>query len=405
MKTMASPQDAASMPAILDAEPLTKTLQALVRINSVNPNYDGPKGGEALVIDWAEAFLKTHGLTPEQWEAAAGRPNLSLVIPGRDPSRTMLFETHVDTVSISGMSIEPLAAEVRDGRMWSRGTTDAKGQVAAMLHATVAAAQGDQPPRVNVQLVLVVDEEYGFIGVKSLVQRYQDKGTMPVAAVVGEPTGLLAVVAHKGSQRWWIEFEGRSAHSAKPHLGVNAIAHAAALVQKLETDYARELKQRRHPLVGCPTINVSIISGGTAGNLVPGSARILLDRRVLPGESRRQILDEFETIIRNLKEQIPELKVRQLDPILDDPPLESDVDHPFVKTACALSGRFGRSAEPGGVDYATDGSKLAQVGIPTIVVGPGSIDQAHTEDEWIELDELQAGAQYYYELMRAGPGS
>ena len=142
-----------SLPAsdLLSREALAATLAELVRIDSVNPAYGGPAGGEAKVIARAAEILRAAGIEPEIYEAAPGRPNLSAIIPGRDTSRTLAFITHVDTVSTKGMTIAPHGAEIRAGRLWGRGSTDAKGQVVAMLHAFLSAAAMDSPPPANVE--------------------------------------------------------------------------------------------------------------------------------------------------------------------------------------------------------------------------------------------------------------
>lgn len=357
-------------------------------------------------MEWVRAFLERLGLKPRLLDALPGRPNLTVRVEGEDDARTFLFETHVDTVSIRGMTIDPLGAEIRDGRLWGRGSTDAKGQVTAMLHALAAVVESGQKPPVSIQLVLAVDEESGFGGVNALASAY-NKGTepRPCAAIIGEPTELAVVIAHKGTHRWWIELSGRSAHSSKPHLGINAIRRAASLIEKIEGPYQDSLKQRSHPLLGSPTVNVSKIEGGTQVNFVPDRARILLDRRTLPGETRESVKAEFERMFAELKAADPQFNARHEDPLLIDPSLETSPDEPVVKRACELSMRFGRTAEPIGVPYGTDGSKLSEIGIPTLIIGPGNIDQAHTADEWIELAELQAGASYFHELMMTGPGA
>lgn len=401
--TPASSSSVSSSP-LLEVENLTETLRALVDINSVNPGFGGPEGGEAEVIRWVAAFLRDRGIGSEVRDALPGRPNLTARLPGRDRSRTLLVQTHVDTVSTAGMTVDPHAAELRDGRLWGRGATDAKGQVAALLHAFAALAESPEPPPINIELLLCVDEENGFGGsiawVAALPERDVSAHGRIVGAVVGEPTNLDVVSAHKGSHRWWIETKGRAAHSAMPHLGVNAIRHASALVELIESDYAAELKSRRHPLIGSPTINVSMIEGGTQVNMVPARARVLLDRRTLPGETVESVRAELDRVIARAREKFPDLNARQEPPLLVDPSLETPTGDPLVRAALAVARDFGASPEPRGVPYCTDGSKIAEAGIPTIVAGPGSIEQAHTADEWIDLRELQRGARFFHRLMR-----
>lgn len=392
---------------LLGREALTATLTPLVRIDSQNPSTGGPAGGEAAVMARAAEFLGDHGIQAELWEALPGRPNLTARIPGRDDSRTLLFETHVDTVSAAGMSIDPFGAVVREGRLWGRGSTDAKGQATAMLHALAALKDAGETPATGIELALVVDEEAGFGGVNALVRRLRERGRLGeiAGAVVGEPTGLEVVVAHKGSVRWRVELRGRSAHTSKPHLGVNAIRHAAALVELIEDRYAAKLRERSHPLLGHPTINVSMIDGGTQINLVPDRARLLLDRRTIPGETRAGVFGEMEELISELKSRFATAEAVQHEPLMVDPCLETDPGHPLVRAALRISAGLGRGGRPRGEPYCTDASKLSEAGIATIVAGPGSIDQAHTPDEWIELGELERGARFFYDLMRAEWGS
>lgn len=367
-----------------------------MRINSVNPACGGPEGGEAAVIAWVAEAVRGLGIEPTTWDAVPGRPNLTALLPGRDPSRVTLFFTHCDTVSIAGM-IDPFAGNLEGGRLWGRGSTDAKGQLVAMLHAFAAVALAPEPPPTSILFAVTIDEEAGFRGVKNLVAR----GLDVEAAVVGEPTGLEVVVAHKGTQRVWIEIRGRAAHSAKPRLGVNSIHHAAMIVRRIQEGLFSELQTRAHPLLGSPTINVSMINGGTQVNLVPERTRILIDRRTLPGETRESVAAEIEAILDDLRRTVPGFDAVQEPALMVDPPLETAPDHPLALAAMAVSRSMSRPDKPAGAPYGTDGSKLGEAGIPTIIVGPGSIDQAHTADEYIDVSELVAGALYYHALMRA----
>lgn len=391
----ATPQ---SLPRQLQPDHITSVLRELVRIDSVNPACGGSDGAEGRVVDWVERHLRDHGFSPERWDVHPGRPNLRVRIPGADDSRTLAFVTHTDTVAIKGMTIDPFGAEVRDGKLWGRGSTDAKGQVASMLCAFMALSEEKIRPPVGIELILTIDEELGFSGVRDVVAR----GIRPDAVVIGEPTSLDIVVAHKGTQRWWIEVSGRSAHSAKPHLGINSIHHAAHLIRLIQEDYTASLSQRNHPLLGSPTVNVSVIEGGTQVNLVPELTRILMDRRTLPGETRAIVEAEFAELFAAVKKTVPNFNARQMPALMVDPPLETKPDHPLVKSACTIAKTFGRAGEPIGVPYGTDGSKLSDIGIPTIVAGPGSIDQAHTADEFITLADLHEGALFHHQLMRAG---
>jgi acetylornithine deacetylase/succinyl-diaminopimelate desuccinylase-like protein len=388
----------------LSREPLIQTLGQLVRINSVNPAHGGPEGGEAQAMEYVAERLREFGIKSEIWEAMPGRPNLTARLRGRDGARTLLFETHLDTVSISGMAIDPFGAELREGRLWGRGATDAKAQATAMIHAFAAASERPGELPLNVELVLVSDEEAGFGGVNALVRRLRSEARLGeyAGAIVGEPTGLDIVVAHKGSARWWVEVSGRAAHSSKPELGVNAIRHAAALVEAFEGEYAARLRERTHEWVGSPTINVSKIEGGTQANLVPDRARMLLDRRMIPGETWEAVREEVEAAIETVRARFGKTRIVQEAPLIIDPCLEIDAEHALVRSAIEVARRIRADAGPCGVPYCTDASKLSAAGMPTIVAGPGSIDQAHTADEWMDLAELEHGAAFYFNLMSTG---
>lgn len=376
------------------------TLQSLVRINSVNPAYGGPTGGEREALEWAREFLAGVGVEArlEEW-GEGGRYNLRARLEGRTQAPPLLFETHIDTVSVSSMSIEPFGAAIDEGRLTGRGATDAKAQAAAMLHAIAAwAASGHRPER-PIELALVSDEEYGFGGAQELM----DRGLDAAGIVIGEPTDLRLVTTHKGTIRVWVQLEGKSAHGAKPHLGINAISMAAALVTAIDQEYAPELAQRHAPLLEPPTINVGIIEGGLQANLVPPRCRVHMDRRIIPGETEKQFIAEMELLLHRLHRRLPEFKATLEPPTLSAPAVATDPDHPLVRMVGATLAARGLSPEPVGVDYATDAAILADSGLPIVIVGPGSIDQAHTADEYVELEQVLAGAQLYAELIgRAG---
>lgn len=382
-------------PHWLGLRSLTDTLRQLVAIDSVNPDHGGPVGGERRVIEWAGAFVERLGLEPEIVDAAPGRPNLRVKLDGEQPGPPLLLTTHIDTVSVKGMDVDPFGAEVRGGRLYGRGATDAKAQAAAMLHAMAAwADSGRRPPR-SIELALVVGEETDFIGSKALLAN----GVHAAGIVVGEPTNLRVVTTHKGCVRWWIRFEGRSAHSAKPHLGVNAIGAAAELIHEIDRRYADLLRERSDAMLGPATINVARIEGGDQANLVPDRCRILLDRRTLPGETEQGVLDEMNSLFDAARKQFDMFHAIQEPPYLVAAPVRTDPDHPLVRQVQSVAADLGRPADPIGVDYATDASILAATGLPIVVVGPGSIDQAHRSDEFVQLDEVVAGAQFYFDLM------
>jgi acetylornithine deacetylase len=223
-----------------------------------------------------------------------------------------------------------------------------------------------------------MDEEHSFRGVVRLCE-----GLRADAAVVSEPTSLRAVVATKGVLRWRIVTRGKAAHSSKPHLGVNAIYGMARVLAALEEENER-LAAVRHPLVGSGTLSVGLIGGGTQVNVVPERCWIEVDRRLIPGEDPDKVFAEYRE----------RLGVDFEPPSISDIPLDTAPDSTIARVACAMLG-----TPPEGVPYGSDASKLSRAGIPSIVLGPGSIDQAHTADEWVALDEAEQALQVYRRIM------
>jgi acetylornithine deacetylase len=196
-------------------------------------------------------------------------------------------EAHMDTVAVVGMIIAPFEPAVQNGLLYGRGACDAKGGLAAMMHALILLRQHDEVPPCEVWLAAVVDEEVSFQGVLRLCEDLKAD-----AAIVAEPTEMRLVIAGKGVLRWKIRTRGKSAHSSKPHLGVNAISHMAEVIGAVDRETAR-LSHVAHPLLGPATANVGIIHGGVQVNLVPDRYEIEIDRRLLPFELPEAVLSEF----------------------------------------------------------------------------------------------------------------
>lgn len=376
--------------------PVIDTLQHLVRINSVNSAYDGGPG-EAELADWIAAFFAARGIpTERQSTVFPGRDNVLARLPGRDRTRTLVLEAHMDTVSISGMSVPPFDPVIRQGRLYGRGACDTKAGLAAMMHTLADLKQEGTVPPCDVLLAAVIDEEYSYRGVVRLCE-----GLQADAAIVAEPTELRAVIASKGVLRWAIEVQGKAAHSSKPHLGTNAIQHMRRVLEALEKDDAR-LSQRSHPLVGQPTCSVGVIRGGVQVNFVPDLCTIELDRRLLPGETAEAALAEYQEML----DALPGVTARNVQPLLlVDEALDTPPEATVAQVAAQTLAAMGLNAELCGVPYGSDASKLSRAGIPSIVFGPGSIDQAHAADEFIETDQVLTALDFYRRFVLNYPAS
>jgi acetylornithine deacetylase len=214
------------------------------------------------------------------------------------------------------------------------------------------------------------------------------------AALVAEPTGLRAVIASKGVLRWRIVVRGRAAHSGKPHLGVNAINHMARIVLAFEEDHQR-LAAHPHPLLGPATINVGVIHGGVQVNFVPDSCAIEIDRRLLPGETVAGVLAHYQSILDALRARHPSFDAFMEPPMLTDEALETAADSTAARLAGTLLTEMGLDGTPCGVPFSSDASKLSRLGIPSLVFGPGIIDQAHGAEEFVDLAEVERAHEFY----------
>jgi len=372
------------VPPPASMSPVLQTLADLVRINSVNSSYDGGPG-EGEVAAYVRRFFEQRGIETWEQEVFPGRPNVLARLPGLDSSRRIVLEAHTDTVSVKGMTIPPFEPVIREGRMYGRGSCDTKAGLATMMHAMASLKEEGITPPCEVVLAAAVDEEYSYRGVVRLCE-----GLKADAAIVAEPTELRAVIATKGVLRCRLVVHGRSAHSSKPHLGVNAITHMARVIAAIEADNER-MAAVQHPLVGCGTCNVGVITGGVQVNFVPDRCAIEIDRRLLPGEKAsdavahyRQLLQGLEGITGDVEEPL----------LLVDEALDTPAEAAVVQTALQVSRDLGLNAEPCGVPFGCDASKLARAGIPSIVFGPGSIDRAHTADEHIEIDQVEQALEF-----------
>lgn len=372
--------------------PLIQTLSDLVRINSVNSAYDGGPG-EAEVAAFVRRFFDQRGIETSEQVVFPGRNNVIVRLPGRTPGRRIVLEAHMDTVSVKGMTIPPFDPVISGGRLYGRGSVDDKAGLAAMMHAVADIHASGQPPPCEVLLAAVVDEEYSFRGVVKLCE-----GLQADAAIVAEPTEMRAIIASKGTLRWRIVVRGRAAHSAKPHLGINAVSHMARIVLALEEDHAA-LASRPHPLLGPATCNVGVIRGGVQVNFVPDECAIEIDRRMLPGETASGVLARYQGILDGLKARHAGFEAVMEPPMLVDEALETPARSAIARAACGTLQDMGLDATPGGVPFCSDASKLSRAGIPTIIFGPGSIDRAHVADEYVEIDQVEQAAEFHRRLL------
>jgi acetylornithine deacetylase len=374
----------------LNPEFLFGTLADLVSINSVSPQYPGGPG-EGAIAGYVGDYFRKNSIAFEFQTVFEGRPNVIARLDGKPGGRTLVLEAHMDTVSELGMSREPFRPVREGNRLYGRGSCDTKGGLAAMMHAFKVLQDAGLRPNASVVLVAATDEEYSSQG----VVKFLEKGIEADGAIVAEPTDLETAVASKGVLRWRLRTRGRAAHSSKPHIGINAIVKMAKVILAVEERLPAVFQKRQHPYVGSPTLNVGVIHGGIQVNQVPDSCTIELDRRLLPGETKESVWEEFKSLFAELQERDPELEVEMEPPLLEDYPLETDASERIVQVVSKVSQEVTGRSRVVGVPYGSDASKLARAGIPSVILGPGSIDQAHAADEYVELDQVALAAEIY----------
>ena len=384
------------------------TLADLVRRPSVNPmgrDVSGPEYLEGRVTDYLVARFMAAGLEFVRQPVSPGRDNvlarLAATVTG---APTILWDAHQDTVPVENMTIEPFAPLVRDGRLHGRGACDVKGGMAAMLVAIDRLRAAGGPRRAHVVFSATVNEEFGFSGAKAVARLWTaadgelseaDRaarslcGGRPVAAVVAEPTDLDLVTQHKGAVRWRMLIRGAACHSAFPERGENAIYPAGRAIGAIER-LARELLQRNadHPC-GPPTLNLGTIRGGAGVNLVPDLVVLELERRVVPGESPEAAREE---VIARIAAACPDARIEHAAPFLESAGLSAMADATWCDRIAAAAGRQGIEPKRLAARYGTNASVFAAAGVPSVVFGPGSILQAHTADEWIDLAQVDRAA-------------
>ena len=371
----------------VDEEYIVSIASRLVRINSENP-----PGREAEVASFLAERLSELGLKAKV-DPFDRRANC--IASTKDFKRAgLLLLTHLDTVPAGereAWSIPPFEGIIRDGRLYGRGAADAKGCIASMLGALKALADsGMELGGEGLVLAAVADEEMESQGIRRLIGR----GFRADYAVVGEPTGLRVCVAHKGRLVTAVKFAGKYAHSSRPELGINTLYAASEFALDIE-EYSRRIKGKAHPLLGPPVISATMFKAGEKDNMVPGWAEVVVDYRALPGERLEAILDEFKHIAGKVdRERGTRHEIIVLRWV---PPSEVDPGSRIVEVAAEAVRRvLSREPEISGFQATCDMSYLVNdAGVPSIILGPGDLEQAHVADEWVSIAELVAAAKIY----------
>ncbi|MDZ4788703.1 MAG: M20/M25/M40 family metallo-hydrolase [Blastochloris sp.] len=373
---------------MLRLTPTASLLQKLVQIPSVNP-ADNPgvtDPGELACAEFICSYLHTIGAKSFLQKVKPQRPNVLGVFPSISrPKLRLLIAPHTDTVSVSGMSIQPFCGKISQGKLWGRGASDTKGPMAAMLVALKEWHEAHQGrlPTIRVTFAGLMGEEAGNMGAITLAQTQRKKKTFDFA-IIGEPTDLKIVHAHNGVLWLKVSTLGKARHASIANAADNAILRinpAITYFEKLQ----KQASKVTH--LGIRSVCVSTIQGGTKTNISPALCELRIDIRTDPQAKLDRV---FQIIKKELKQAAPHAML-ELSSRCD--PLNTDRSHPFIQTILPVT--KGLAQAP----WFCDAAFFAAVGIPSIAFGPGSITQAHTKDEWIDLQALEEGKNRFLAML------
>jgi acetylornithine deacetylase len=364
----------------------------MVSFETVNEAMGGPVGGEARLAAYLESLARQWGLQTRRCPVGPETFNLLITCEASPRAEWLLFESHLDTVSVSGMTVSPFQLTIIGDRLHGRGVCDTKGSGAAMLWALHMYAQTTGRRR-NVGVVFTVDEEVRMEGAQAFARELASFPRLR-GIVVGEPTQLRPVVAHNGALRWRTITRGIAAHSADPSKGRSAIRAMLPVMAALEEKFI-PLANRLFPLTGRAAASINVIRGGAAANIIPDYCEIICDRRLVPGETIHQVLAERDAALAGL---VVEHDCQAIVPPL--PPGSSITLHAWMQPAFAETGLEWAAV---GAPYATNASHYAAAGASVIVLGPGDFAQAHTHDEWLDRRALTKATELYGALLRLTP--
>lgn len=363
----------------------------LVRINSENP-----PGREAEIASFVAERLSDLGFKAvvDKFDERANALGFLRLSDGA----SILLMTHLDTVPAGDRSLwtaPPFEGVIRGGRLYGRGAADAKGAIASMLGGLKSLLDSGVELRGEIVFAAVADGEAESRGVKRLLSR----GLKADCAVVGEPTRLRVCPAHRGRLVASIKLVGRAAHASNPSEGVNPLYPAAKLLLSLRK-LSEKLSKSVHPLLGPPTISPTMVRGGLKDNVIPESVEIVIDRGTLPGESPKKLAAELEELAKKLAEEDrADYRFRIVKWV---PPAETSAGSRIVSAAVeAVEEVLGVRSGVTGFQAACDMSFLVnEAGIDSIILGPGSLEQAHAADEWVSIEELVNAAKIYAAIVR-----
>jgi len=366
-------------------------LQSLIRNRT-----DYPPGDTRGAVETIAELLEREGVTFEVLSTSERQPNL-IASYGPVPSRSRLvYHAHVDTVpagDLEDWSKDPFAGEVENGWIYGRGAGDDKSSVAAQVMALIALARAEVPLSGTLQVAVVGDEESGGnVGTRWLREAQK---IQPDYLVVGEQTKNRIAIAERVACGIDLTIFGESAHGAMTWAGDNAILKIARVIGWMQETYIEKLSEIKHPYLPPPTLNIGKISGGVQWNIVPGQCKIEMDRRLLPGETRGEAMEEIRDLLDDYRDTVEDLQYELFTTGDVASNIHTSPEDPFVRTAQqALFDVSGEERELTGYVQTSDGRWFADDGIPILIFGPSDPRVGHAPDEHVSVDQLMEATRF-----------
>lgn len=378
---------------MIDERYIDDVLRGLVRINSVNPSLAPETGpGESEIAAHTAGLLRNLGLDIEILSSVPGRPSVVGRLRGAGSGRSLMLNAHYDTVGVDGMA-DPFSAEVRDGRLYGRGSYDMKGSLAACIGAVEALVRAAHRPAGDVVIAAVADEEAASLGTRDVLESYVTDG-----AIVTEPTSLRLCLAHKGFIWYRIVTRGRAAHGSRPDLGVDANLHMGRVLARLDGLAWKLSVGRSHPLVGPASLHAATISGGTGLSTYAAECRLGVERRTIPGETEAEATGQIRAFLEELAAADAGFDA-SLEVELVRDPFEARPDSALAGSLERVAGGvLGEAPARYGDTPWMDAAFTAAAGIDTIVFGPHG-EGAHAAEEWVDLDSVHRTARVLAETV------
>lgn len=366
----------------IDEPYLTKLTREMIQINSVNPSLTPEGKGEAELGGYVAEKLKELGLEVTISEVAPGRVNTVGVLKGSGGGKSLLLNAHLDTVGVEGMTIDPFGGELKEGRMYGRGSQDMKGSLAAMMAAVKAILEAGITPRGDLLITAVADEEHSSIGTEALVKEFKTDG-----AIVTEPTDMHICRAHRGFIWFEVETIGRAAHGSRYSEGIDANMRMGRFLTELEKLEQELLQREPHELAGPPSLHAALIQGGTEISKYAERCKLTIERRIIPGETVEMATAELQEIIDRLAEQDASFKATVKATFWREP-FEVREEAEIVRIMDKiLDERLGYHPEHTGQTFWTDAALIADAGAETVLLGPKGYG-LHSAEEWVEMKSV-----------------